>query len=225
MSTCAPTVAAVIWDWNGTLLDDLGLCLASINVALREAGLPEVSGPQAYREAFGWPIREYYRRLGFVGDDEFRRGASRYVELFDAGVAHVGLHDGAREALTAIEGLGLRQVLISATRQERLGPQVDGHGLTSCFEAVLDTDEALDPSKQGIVARWLEASELPASQVLMVGDTNHDEEIAAELGCPFVRFTSGNQAPSAASTAPRIGHLSQLAELVGQWASTSSTGV
>ena len=55
----------VVWDFNGTLLDDLGIGIASINALLARRGMPLVESHDAYHRIFCFPIREYYRRLGF----------------------------------------------------------------------------------------------------------------------------------------------------------------
>ena len=52
----------VIWDWNGTLLDDLQLCLRLLNEMLEEDGCPNRYDLAAYREIFGFPVVDYYRR-------------------------------------------------------------------------------------------------------------------------------------------------------------------
>ena len=53
----------IIWDWNGTLLNDTELSIKCINTLLKRRSLPLLSAEQ-YREVFGFPIREYYQRIG-----------------------------------------------------------------------------------------------------------------------------------------------------------------
>src|SRR5262245_43055202 len=49
----------VIWDWNGTLLNDVTHAIDTINFLLEPRGLPLMS-IERYREIFGFPIRRYY---------------------------------------------------------------------------------------------------------------------------------------------------------------------
>ena len=54
----------IIWDWNGTLLDDTWLCVEGINQALIKRNLTPISEDR-YREVFTFPVRDYYKKLGF----------------------------------------------------------------------------------------------------------------------------------------------------------------
>ena len=53
----------IIWDWNGTLLDDVELCSSIMNNLLRKESLPEIS-IEKYREIFTFPVEEYYKLAG-----------------------------------------------------------------------------------------------------------------------------------------------------------------
>ena len=68
----------VIWDWNGTLLDDAPVCVAAINDMLRERSLPQLSA-ERYQEIFCFPVSEYYRKAGFdFSKEPFERLAVLY---------------------------------------------------------------------------------------------------------------------------------------------------
>ncbi len=54
----------VIWDWNGTLVDDAWLCVEIVNELLRHRGIAPTT-PSEYSEVFGFPLRTYYQRVGF----------------------------------------------------------------------------------------------------------------------------------------------------------------
>ena len=55
----------LIWDFNGTLLNDVDACIQSANRLLENHGLPKLSSAEHDRATFGFPIIDYYRRLGF----------------------------------------------------------------------------------------------------------------------------------------------------------------
>ena len=54
----------IVWDWNGTLLDDLWLCLDAINSVLDSRGMNRVD-EISYRKIFTFPVIDYYEQLGF----------------------------------------------------------------------------------------------------------------------------------------------------------------
>ena len=53
--------AYVVWDWNGTLFDDVALCIQVMNGMLEKRGLPRLAGPEQYRQVFTFPVEEYYK--------------------------------------------------------------------------------------------------------------------------------------------------------------------
>ena len=60
----------IIWDFNGTLLDDVWTGIVSVNKLLEDRGLPKIASVEDYRRVFRFPIIEYYRSLGFDFDKE-----------------------------------------------------------------------------------------------------------------------------------------------------------
>ncbi|MHA7984833.1 HAD family hydrolase [Rathayibacter sp. CAU 1779] len=187
---------AVIWDWNGTLLDDVEPAMRTMNTVLAEFGMPVVPDLATYRSLFGFPIRDFYARLGFdvTPGGQFEGAADRYLELFDAAVLEASLRPGAREAVDAVRGLGIRQVLISATVEPMLHRQLEPHGVQGWFDEIHGITDAYAGSKASAIAGWLASSCLDARDVVMVGDTDHDESTASELGARFVAFEHGHQA-------------------------------
>ena len=71
----------ILWDWNGTLLDDVDLCVDALNRLLAEFGYPQRYDHERYRAIFGFPIEEYYVRAGFdFTKHSFAELAEKYME-------------------------------------------------------------------------------------------------------------------------------------------------
>ena len=206
-------VDVVCWDWNGTLLDDSAVALAAMNEVLREHDLPVVPHLDAYREAFGFPVQAFYARMGITGT-AFRPAAAHYLHTFASRVRGAPLHAGAEDVLSDIGRLGVRQVLISATVLDVLESQLAPHAITGHFDQVLGITDAYAASKADVVATWLRSSGHDPARVLMVGDTNHDEEIAEELSLGFVRFARGHQVPPDHDRHPVVSRLRDVVAYV-----------
>lgn len=213
-------IRAVCWDWNGTLLDDAELCRQVMNTVLVDRGHEPLADLDAYRSVFRFPIRDFYRSVG-VGDDHFVPAATAYLALLATRVGKARLHEGAHRTVRAIGRLGIRQVLASATVADALAQQMAPHGLDGMFEAVLTIDDPYRASKHDVIRRWLTASGLAPGEVLVVGDTNHDEEIADDLGTQFLHFEAGHG--SHAGAVQRISALDDLPVLLGAARAGSST--
>jgi len=185
---------AVCWDWNGTLLNDVAVARAAMNSVLRDRQLPVIPDDDAYRRVFGFPITGFYARLG-VDEGAFMRAADQYLTVFAQTVGRAALQSEARSTLAAIGGLGVEQVLISATPEHVLEQQLAPHALHPYFSRILGITDVYVASKTHVVKEWVEASGHDPRRVLMVGDTNHDEEIAEVLDLHFLRFDRGHQHP------------------------------
>lgn len=208
----------VVWDWNGTLFDDLSCCVEVANQLLDEFGLPVLAGIAGYQAKFRFPIVGYYADLGFDTSPEgnFDAAAHRYLELYAAASASCGLHDGAPEALRALYEAGVRQVVISASEQANLLAQLAPFGLDDWLDGAHGIEDIYAASKEGLARRWLAEAGVDPADVVFVGDSEHDYEIAVALGARCVLFSGGHHARAhlASLGAPVIDHLSELPRLV-----------
>jgi phosphoglycolate phosphatase len=208
----------VVWDWNGTLFDDVDCCLDVANQLLGEFGLPQLDGVAGYHAKFRFPIVDYYRDLGFdtSSTGNFHVAAARYIELYTAASGSCALHDGALAALTALQAAGVRQVLISASQRDNLAAQVAPFGLEGVLDGVHGIDDIYAASKEAIARGWLETECLAPDTVLFVGDSEHDAEIARALGARCVLYSGGHHSRTHLESlgAPVIDDLREVPGLV-----------
>jgi phosphoglycolate phosphatase len=181
-----------VWDWNGTLLDDVDRCLRAMNRVLVAFGRVPIADRARYRSLFRFPIGDFYADVG-IGDDDFRDAADLYLSVLESDPASASLHAGTHETLAALADLGIRQVLASATLPDLLETQLSPYGVRDAFERVITIDDHYAPSKLAATAQWLRGSGLDAAEVVFVGDTNHDHEIAEALGARFIHCSGGHQ--------------------------------
>lgn len=182
----------VIWDWNGTLLDDLDFSIGVVNAMLRRRGLPEMDRAR-YHAAFDFPVRTYYERIGFdVAQGSFEQLSAEFISAYDAGRFSTRLHASALAALDAVERAGLTQSILSAYRQETLQEIVAHFGLTARFVRLTGLDNIYAHSKAELGRAWLAELGLPPAQVLMVGDTLHDLDVAHAIGVDCALVAAGH---------------------------------
>ena len=115
----------ILWDWNGTLLDDVELCENALNRLLQRYGYPQRYDHEQYRAIFGFPVEDYYVRAGFdFTRHSFAELAESYMEDYIPASAACPLMAGAADALEAFKNAGLRQVILSASPVTTLTRQV-----------------------------------------------------------------------------------------------------
>ena len=186
----------IVWDWNGTLLDDTWLCYDIANAMMAERGMALLADEDAYREVFCFPIIDYYRRMGYVfgeGREPYEALSVQFVNSYEAKVHRCLLRAGAAELLRALKNSGRRQVLLSATRLGRLRPQVDNLKLTATFEQILGLTDDLAHSKVALAQEFLAREKVAPEDVIFIGDTDHDAAVAQACGCHCALLTGGHQ--------------------------------
>ena len=153
-----------------------------------------MGGEARYREIFTFPVQEYYRAAGFdFVREPFEKLALEYIEEYDRKALDCPLHAGAAEVLEALEAQGLRQLIVSASKQKALEEQVGHAGVRGFFEALLGLEDSFARSKSGLALQYFSAHAVDARRVLFIGDTLHDWEVAQEAGCACVLLAQGHQ--------------------------------
>lgn len=182
----------ILWDFNGTILDDLDAGIKSVNKLLSERGLPTVDSHERYYEVFGFPIIDYYRRLGFDFDKEpYEVIAPLWVELYLENVKESPIFDDILPTVELFGKMGLSQTVLSATELEMLKKQLKLVDCLELFDEVLGIDNIYAASKVSLAEGWREKK--PNAVPLMIGDTVHDAEVAERIGADCVLIARGHQ--------------------------------
>ena len=202
----------IIWDWNGTLLDDAPICVQVLNQVLARHGKPPTTLAQ-YRAQFGFPVEDYYRQLGFdFTVESYDAVADDYISLYRQRQYDCPLHDGVPEVLDRCQRSGLSQSVLSAYQQDLLTEIVQHFGLGSFFVRLAGRRDYYAAGKAEEGRRLIRDLGLDPSQILLVGDTLHDRQVAQELGIDCVLIGRGHQAPDrlCGCGAPLLDTLRQL---------------
>ena len=187
-----PTYRHLIWDWNGTLLDDLVLTLSVMNGLLAPRRLPLLDVAR-YHALFDFPVRVYYERLGFDPvQDTFERLSVEFISGYDARRGESRLHSGVPEVLAAAKAAGVRQSILSAYRDETLREIVAHFGLTSHFDHIAGLDNIHAHSKVALGRDLVSRLGALPSEILLVGDTLHDLEVARALRVDCALIAAGH---------------------------------
>ncbi len=203
----------IIWDFNGTLLDDVRTGIDSVNTLLAERGLSTIESEEHYRRIFRFPIIEYYRSLGFDFDSEpYEVLAPKWVALYLENVKRAGLFDDVKDTLEYFRERNVRQIVLSATERVMLERQLNFLGIRDYFDEVMGLGDIHAGSKLSLARAWRERN--ADARALLIGDTDHDAENAKEMGTDCVLVARGHQSKEYLKTlgAPVVISLKELLE-------------
>lgn len=184
----------IIWDWNGTLLDDVQACADAINILLARRGMPAITLEQ-YLNVFAFPVRNYYLKLGFdFTRDRWDDVAVEYHKAYAQTSATSPLRPGTFAALNLLKARGIGISVLSACELRLLKNMMAQRGVLDYFEHIYGLSDLFAHSKLDLGRALLKHAGLSPMDTLMIGDTSHDHEVAQALGIPCLLMSGGHQA-------------------------------
>ncbi|MEH0969564.1 HAD hydrolase-like protein [Micromonospora sp. CPCC 205546] len=185
----------LVWDWNGTLLNDLSLVVASTNAAFASVGGPAVTADE-HRVRFRRPIADYYAEvLGrAVDDDAFGLLDRIFHDAYRTGLTTCELAHDAGVAMAAWPG---SQSLLSMWFHEELVPTVHTYGLTGHFVRVDGLRASVGGDRKAeSLRRHLAELGVDGRDVVLIGDSIDDADAAVSVGGRAVLYTGGFTDPN-----------------------------
>lgn len=208
------TKPIIVWDWNGTLLDDVEHSIRTMNSLLSERGL-DLLDYKKYRQIFEFPVINYYRKLGFdFTRESFDVVGLEFMKRYFEGMDSITLYEQAESTLRWFRSQGCRQMILSSMEQEMLEKMLKDRGISDFFEAVAGIDNHYGGGKYEAAQRLNKAIMGNSEKVYMIGDTLHDVEVGIQAGYQVLLVSYGHQDRSILLKAG-VPVMENLAELVG----------
>jgi len=203
----------IFWDFNGTVLDDAYLCFEILNEMLIEEEMPTVTYEE-YLMIFDFPVETYYAKVYDLEKTSFKVLAHRFINRYQPRSLELKLHEGIVEAIKHYENKGLINVMFSASEINNLHNQLKHFQIEHLFKHILGTSDVYAKSKVEVARRFIDEQHINPSDVLMIGDTLHDAEVAKELGFEIILFTQGHQHPKRLEAYQTIDKISELYQII-----------
>ena len=180
----------LVLDFNGTIIDDVDLCLNILNHLLEERNYKKVS-LEEYKHIFTFPIKKYYINAGFdLEKYSFTSISNEFISLYQKASLNCKLYEGINELIDKCNNNRIKVVLLSASQIDNLKEQTDHFGLSEKFEAILGTSTIEAASKVEIGKKYF--IDKQDKKILFVGDTTHDAEVASAIGADALLITHGH---------------------------------
>lgn len=181
----------IVWDWNGTLFDDVNLCHECVNYVLEKHGNQKLDTLQDYRNVFGFPIIDYYRKAGFNFEvTPFDLLANEYMNYYTPKSFHCSLQKDTLKALRYVIEQKDSQIILSASKIENLEDQLSCFDLNPYIESVWGITDIYANSKEAIAHEFMKTC---SDEVWFIGDSIHDYEVAQSVHANCILLTCGHQ--------------------------------
>ena len=182
----------IIWDWNGTIVDDAWVFVSVMNGLLNQQGLPQTS-LKHYRKNFCFPIQEYWRGLGFdFTEDVFNELNANFIIQYEKKMFLPSIHKGLLRLFTAINKEKRQQFVLSASENSLLKKSIKHYNLQGVFKGVFGVDNLNAVGKESVGKELFSQYQLKPSETLLIGDTEYDYRVAKHLGCSVILVSHGH---------------------------------
>ena len=204
----------IVWDWNGTLDDDAELCVVILNQILNDYGKMPVDRA-FYLDNFSFPVCEYYKSLGLPScGPEYQKISQRFIEEYRKKHHICKLQKSSVKMLSYIKGCGISQSVLSAGNIADVLDFVEYHKLSDFFTIISGVYHTNATGKSDVAHKHLNQIQACTSDILLIGDTLHDFEIATDLKVDCVLYSKGHNSKNRLLEASNS-VINDLEELVG----------
>lgn len=186
--------AHIIWDFNGTLLNDIDHTVSVVNTLLREHSLKTITSDD-YRKIFSFPVIDYYIKLGFdFNKESFESLCDKFIGRFMSGFKESCiLMPEIEKTLVLMKTKMQKQSILSAAEQQGLLEIVNHHQIDKHFDHIYGIDTHYADSKIARGFELLKAAGHKNEHTIIIGDTIHDLEVGQALGIDVVLVGRGHQ--------------------------------
>ena len=184
----------IIWDWNGTILNDAPVAYKATNILLERYRRPTIT-LKYYRDNIDTPIINFYAKIFDLTRESMETLDAEWGVLYNQLSDQIALHSGITDLLDFFEAQNCRQMILSAFRANEIMKYAQKFSVDRYFEAVLGTEDIVMESKTIRGSRYMKEHGYDPAQTLYIGDTVHDRETAEALGVDCILFSGGQQSP------------------------------
>lgn len=209
----------LIWDFNGTIINDGEILVAVNNEMNRARGIPEIS-VDYYRTHFDHPPKPFYEKLGYdFSKENYEEISEQFLDLYELRQQAAPLTEHVVEAIRWAKEQGIPQIVLSAHEQQRLENHVERLGLREYFDHISGESSLVIGGKVDRAKALAESGRFDFSRAVLVGDTIHDYHAACAMNSGCILYAGGHQTLERLQAAgvPIIDSMAQLPQLLEQY--------
>lgn len=192
------TQKLAVFDWNGTLFNDVEASVYGANVALAKFGKGPIT-TQRYQDSFTFPIVHFYAANDIPVDSFLARheeASLAYMETYEKEALNCHLHHDAIDLLQWLKKQNFRILLLSNHLQENLMISLKRFGITEFFDDISGNEQydaafITKMNKQERLESYMREYDISPNKAFIIGDSHEEQEIARHLGLSSFSITGG----------------------------------
>ena len=207
----------IIWDWNGTLINDAWLFVDVMNNILQKRDMHTIT-IKKYRDIFGFPIKNYYKKLGFnIKKEPIEKLGLEFIKEYKKRQYEASLFSMTKMILSQLSSLNIKQSILSACHQKLLNNHLKFYTLEKYFTNIVGVDNYFAKSKITTGIELANKMQIHPNDILFIGDTKHDFEVAEKMGvdCLLINHGHNSHFQLSATKTPIINNLMAILDVVG----------
>ena len=183
----------IIWDWNGTILNDVDYVVEIMNTILHECEMNLIT-KEKYKQIFEFPVRRYYDALGFDYKKwPFEKLCQDFVARYMKNISNCLPFEHVLPVLAEVSKSNRTQSVLSATDQVSLDIMIKHYKFEDMFNYTFGIKDKFAASKIDRGIQLMKSVGVSKEETLMIGDTLHDQEVGEELGIDVLLLDHGHQ--------------------------------
>ncbi len=185
--------STIIWDWNGTLLNDVNICIDTMNNILLKRGLKTLNKAR-YQDIFQFPVVEYYKKLGFdFNKDSFENLSVEFIDGYCRELNNADLFEYTVDILKEFKERNYVQIIISAMEKSALSGSLQEKGISHYFDYIIGINDHYAAGKLEFAVDFIKRNNIHPETSVLIGDTTHDYDVAKAIGCKCLLVAHGHQ--------------------------------
>ena len=202
----------IVFDWDGTLVDSTALIAGSLQLAAADLGLPVPSNEDA-QHIIGLSLMHALSWLfPGLGADQYEALIDRYRVHYLKRDSEIALFNNVRELLVGLRDDGYLLAVATGKARQGLDRALLQADLGQLFDATRCADETFSKPHPQMLLELIDELMVEPARVLMIGDTTHDLQMAANAGTAALAVTCGAHPSEQLLGEP---HLAMLADVSG----------
>lgn len=182
----------IIWDFNGTLVDDVYAALGAVNDMLLRRNQQTITIDDYYK-AVDTPIWHFYEQVFIHGTITPQEAIAEFASGYDKHLKPEPLMDGADEVLSYLASLNKTQLVVSASHIDKVTSKLEAIGIIEYFHRVLALTDYNAGDKTFLAKQYFSDMGINPEDAVVIGDCVADWQMAQALGCDCILNTKGHQ--------------------------------